>query len=952
MDAPPRATYRLQFSKDFRFADAEAIVPYLAALGISHIYASPLMMARPGSLHGYDIVDHNRLNPEYGEPGEFDSLIAALRRHGMGLILDFVPNHMGIGADNPWWMDVLEWGQASPYAAYFDIDWTPQERSNAGKVLLPVLGDHYGAVLERGELALHLDPEIGRFTIAYFDRVFPIAPRDYPRLLERAASRTPLAQAELTPLAQAFRESLKGPADVHRTARRHRIAALKEQLAALLRDDRVRAACDDVVSFLNGIQGEPASYDALHGLLERQAYRLAFWRVAVDEINYRRFFDINDLAGLRMDRPDLFEVSHRLVHRLIAEGKVDGLRLDHVDGLRLPREYFDRLQRLVAPGWRRSRLVRRKAEGHEALPLFVLVEKILAPHESLRRDWPVAGTTGYDFMAAVNGVFVDPRSERALTRLYRTATGYRLDFAETVRMTKRLVMREILAAEHSVLANVFYRLAKQSRRTRDYTRIGFREALEDVIACFPVYRSYVDGHETSAQDRRDIDWAIGQARKHARRPDTSIYDFIRDVLTLDLVKSGAHRRQSVVDAALRFQQYTGPVMAKAAEDTGFYRYLRFVSLNEVGGDPAHFGTSPESFHDANRERGRHHPHAMLATATHDHKRGEDVRARLNVVSEIPMEWTARIRRWARFNARKKDEVDGARAPGGNEEYLFYQTVVGTWPFALRPPGYDGLTAFRDRVAEYMLKAAREAKGHTSWAAPDEAYETALRQFVERTLNADYHRPFLDDVFAFVERIAPAGAINGLAQTLLKLTAPGFPDIYQGTERWDLSLVDPDNRRRVDFAALDADIDKDRALSERLASWRDGGIKQALIQSVLAARRDHPALFAAGTYVPLAATGRFAEHLFAFARIGGDDAAVVAVPRLIAGMASDARAADANGLAVGGWEDTELVLDAALAQHRFSDMMSGRSIAPAPGGLLSAGSLFAAVPVVFLIAARL
>jgi (1->4)-alpha-D-glucan 1-alpha-D-glucosylmutase len=866
----PRATYRLQFGAGFGFEDARGVVPYLAALGISHVYASPLLLARAGSTHGYDIVDHGRLNPEIGTAEAFDDLVDTLRRHGMGLILDFVPNHMGIGPDNPWWMDVLEWGPASPHAAYFDIDWAPPEASLAGKVLLPVLGDHYGAVLERGELRIGFARDHGRFALRYFEHPYPIAPKDYPELLLRASDRADgdgagEAARALDELVGAFGAATQGGGSRALAERRQHVADLQARLAdAAGREDGVTAAIEGALAEFNGEVGRSASFDALHRLLERQAYRLAHWRIAAHEINYRRFFDVNDLAGLRMEHPALFEASHRLVAKWLAGGKVDGLRLDHVDGLRDPKGYFERLQLLAATS-----------------PLYVVVEKILAPHEALRSDWQVSGTTGYEFMNAVNGLFVDPSAERSLTTSYRRLAGGTAEFEEQVVAAKYQIMRESLASELNVLANAFNRIAKQARISRDYSFLGLREALAGVVAHFPVYRTYVRDGETTSEDRRDIDWAVGRARREARTPDRSVFDFVHAVLTLDLLRAGgSHRRRDVVDAALKFQQYTGPVMAKATEDTTFYRYVRLVSTNEVGGEPARFGTSPAAFHETNRRRLRSHPDSLLATATHDHKRGEDVRARLNVLSEVPREWRRRVQRWLQLNRRKRSEVDGRPAPSRADEYLFYQTVVGAWPLELVAPEFDGLAVFRERIDAYMRKAVREAKLRTSWAAQDEPYEEALTNFVARTLDLRSSRPFIDDVHAFVEDIAAAGAVNGLAQTLLKLTSPGVPDVYQGTEGWDLSLVDPDNRRPVDYRSLRDDLAAvDASWGELLGAWRDGRVKQALIARTLALRRDDPELFAAGEYLALEPAGAEAHRVLAFARCRGRRRLLVIVPRL-------------------------------------------------------------------------
>ena len=942
----PRATYRLQFNADFRFEDARRIVPYLAELGISHVYASPIFMARAGSTHGYDSVDPNRINPEIGEFEDFEAFVAELHRHGMGLILDFVPNHMGVGPDNPWWFDVLEWGRRSPYAGYFDIDWEGAEPTLAGKVVLPVLGDHYGAVLERGELRLRFDAERGVFSVAYYDTVFPIAPRHYRFLVGRAMQHSEEASRELGPL---FAGWADGPQGSSRAAQRQRLDAFKRELARASELSAVAEAIGVIVDELNGDPERPESFDALHRILDQQAYRLAFWRVAVHEINYRRFFDINDLAGLRMERPDLFEACHGLIRSLIARGMIQGLRLDHIDGLRDPEVYLKSLRGLA----RSARPVRRRrnsrsVRGGSRVPGFwIVVEKILAAHETLRHDWLVEGTTGYDFMNQVNTAFVKPTSERAFTRIYERFAGTAIDFEIMVRDAKRLIMRESLASEISVAAHALHRLAKQNRRTRDYSLIACREALIHLVSHFPVYRTYVTAKGPTPEDRRDIEWAVGKARKTFQSPDKSIFDFLRNVLTLDILKvtPGGYRRRAVLDVAARIQQYTGPVMAKAVEDTSFYRYVRFVSLNEVGGEPTHFGTRPESLHRWNQKRAKEHPFAMLATATHDHKRGEDVRARLDVLSEIPREWDHHVRRWARWNARKKAGTSDRSAPTANDEYLFYQTILGAWPYPLTAPDFDGIEEFRDRIAAYMMKAIREAKTETSWSAPDEDYEAGVGQFIARTLDPNQNRPFIEDVAGFVARIAAAGAVNGLAQTVLKLTSPGVPDIYQGTETWDLSFVDPDNRRPVDYPILRRTIApaKPETAEDLITIWRDGRIKQRVIRSVLALRRRCPELFYAGTYEPLTAVGPRAENVIAFARRFEGKTMVVVVPRLVLGMIENADLPLPEG-----WGTTALRQEG--TEMEMVDAITGRTVEVGPDGALRLASVLDILPVAVLGAA--
>jgi len=894
--AVPRATIRLQFTKDFTFGHATELAPYFAALGVSHVYASPFLKARAGSTHGYDITDHAQFNPEVGDAATFDTFVAALHEHGLGLILDFVPNHMGVGAnDNPWWLDVLEWGPASPFAPFFDIDWSPPETNLHGKVLLPFLGDQYGAVLERGELQLKFDAERGSFSVWYWSHRFPVAVRNYPRLLKLA--RDALSEkgggdkgAALDALIAAFAGLGGGVRTVQRQAAVHREAEeLRAQLAALVAaDSGVGAAIEDAVAAINGRAGEPDSFQALHALLEEQNYRVAYWRVAADEINYRRFFDINDLAGLRIDRPEAFELAHQLVFRLIGEGKLQGLRLDHVDGLYDPVGYFEKLQDRAAyltlrPG---APAVPEAPGLRLRQPFYVVVEKILAHHETLREDWPVAGTTGYEFMNLVGGLFVDSGNEAAMTEVYHRFIRREVDFEKLVVETKRKIIQSSLSSELHVLAGQLHRLAQQSWNTRDFTLTGIRRALADVVACLPVYRTYVTAERgVDEVDRRYLDWAIGRARKMAGAADASVYDFLLAALSTDIARGGqrGYNPEDVVHVAMKAQQFSGPVMAKALEDTAFYRYFRLISLNEVGGEPGRFGTSVSAFHHVNQERLKRFPFNMLATATHDHKRGEDTRVRISVLSEMPERWEVLVRRWQRMNRFKKREIEGAAAPGRNDEYMLYQTLVGAWPLDLTWPSGEGLKAFCERVCAYMTKAVREAKVRSSWASPNADYENALDRFVHGLLDSERSAPFLAELMDLLDTVAPVGAVNGLAQTLLRIAAPGVPDLYQGTDFWDLSLVDPDNRRPVDYAArrhaLDAVVEGGDGAA-LLKDWRDGRVKQFVVARALALRRREPLLFALGDYRAVEVVGEHAERVVAFLRRDASGFALVVAPRLV------------------------------------------------------------------------
>ncbi len=992
--AYPRATIRLQFNAEFTFTEARELVPYLASLGFSHLYGSPILLARPGSTHGYDIIDHSRLNPEIGTPEDFDELVRTLHTYEMGFIMDFVPNHMGVGgADNGWWLDVLEWGPASPFARFFDIDWHPFEKSLDGKVLLPVLGDQYGRVLENGELNLAFSEDDGSMSVWYFTHRFPVAIRHYAQIIREVVRELNEPQGDaagiLNELARRAVKIGKGSSRPRTQAMEHAEARdIKGSLAALARSEgSVAGAIDRTLRRYNGTAGEPRSFDSLHRLLEQQAYRPSYWRVASNEINYRRFFDINNLAAIRMEDPELFELTHGLLFHLFEEGKIQGLRLDHVDGLYDPADYFERLQHRAA--YTQFRQPAPSDAGPVSAgetpaapapsrvridqPLYVIVEKILAHHEQLRGNWQVSGTTGYEYMNLSGELFNDPDGEEPFETIYREVCDEEESYEEAALRARYGIMTNSLASELNVLANRFNRLAKQSRRTRDFSRIGFRNAIADVAAHFPVYRSYVDACGASDEDRRDIDWAVAQARKQAAIPDTSIYDFIHDVLTTDLVQaragsgSGAaggrrreFRRADVVDLAMKFQQFTGPVAAKSLEDTAFYRYVRFVARNEVGADPSRFYASPQAFHLENRYRAGSWPFCMLTTATHDHKRGEDVRMRLAALSERSGEWRAFIARMAELGSFFKTEVDGEAAPSAPDEYFFYQTVLGTWPFELSGSEYPGIEDYAARISAYMRKAAREAKVRTGWTAVNEPYETALAHFVESVLSLRRGRILLREIESFIAQIAPAGAVYSLSQLLLRLTVPGVPDTYQGCELWDLTLVDPDNRRPVDFElrrrlfsscseAIGGKGDLGDTCARLLKSWRDGGIKQYLLAAALKLRASEPDLFAAGSYEPIETAGVHGKSVVAFSRELGGSAVIVVVPRLVAGLSWREDVPLPSG-----WDDTELRLPAPPdaetrtgESREYRDQLTGRLHRIEPGGTVPVGELLARFPVSLL-----
>ncbi|MGH8496864.1 MAG: malto-oligosyltrehalose synthase [Gammaproteobacteria bacterium] len=901
----PRATFRLQLSAELGFDAAARLAPYLANLGISHLYASPFLAARPGSTHGYDIVEYDRINEELGGRPAFERMVSTLREHDLGLILDFVPNHMGVGgSENPWWGDVLEWGEASPHAGDFDIDWSPAERSLDGKVLLPFLGDHYGNVLERGELQLRID-ESGGFSIAYSNYRFPIALRDYAGLLRQAGEASD--EHVIDTLAESFESlGLEGPRDAGPELRQV-AAALKKRLALLMRDPPCRQALESAVAAYGGDPEDARSFHQLHDLLEQQFYRLAYWRVATQEINYRRFFDINDLAGLRVEEPELFERIHRLVLRLIAEGKLDGLRIDHVDGLYDPAGYCLRL---------------REEMGHAASATWLLVEKILARHEPLP-DWPVDGTTGYEFMNAVHGLFVDAGAEESLTRTYRRFSGETEEFAAVAARAKRDVMLGNLASELNVLAGLLKRIARRSWRSRDFTRTDLRAAFAAIVAHLPVYRTYVTAAGIGEVDERYLDWALAQGRRDEPQLEGSVFRFVDRALRANLPAgaSDEYVPQETLRFAMKAQQFSGAVAAKGIEDTAFYRYLRLVSLNEVGGDPTRFGISPAAFHQMNQQRLAAHPQAMLTTASHDHKRGEDTRLRISAISERADEWRTLVFRWTRLNRSKRHEIGGRPAPDRNDEYLIYQTLVGVWPGSAEIAASDD---FVHRLVDYMHKAVREAKRRSSWIAPNEEYEAAMTAYVHGILDPGRSRAFLASFAPFADRIARIAAAGSLSHTLLKLASPGVPDLYQGADYWDLSLVDPDNRRPVDFAARQASLVSGDDWTALAMRWRTAEIKQRLIAQVLALRKQEPDLFSSGSYLPLTVAGERGEHVVAFARGAPDKVSnlIVVATRLNGALLADD---DTILLDTGSWRDTYLELPAELQELRYANVFTNTAV---------------------------
>ena len=864
----PLSTYRLQFNRAFTFTDAARIVPYLHSLGISDVYASSYLKAVPGSGHGYDLTDPTSFNPEVGTEEEYQAFIQALKRHGMGQILDVIPNHMGIArSSNAWWTDVLDNGPSSSYARFFDVDWRPIKAELKDKVLLPILGDLYGLVLENQEITLEYAE--GNFWIHYYDYQLPVSSKSCRMILTHRLDKLIATVGnedagiqELQSIVTALNHlPFRSERDTARLVERNREKEIvKKRLAALIQNNRtIEQFVMENIRLFNGTKGDHGSFDLLDALLDDQAYRLAFWRVAAEEINYRRFFDVNELVAVRMEDPVVFEAFHRLIFRLLQEGSVTGLRIDHVDGLYDPAAYLRQLQ--AAAGERSDQ------ETTNDRSLYLIVEKILGAGETLPGDWPVSGTTGYDFLTLLNGLFVDGANAVRFEDIYRRFTGNRGPYDELVYEKKQLTMAVSMASEINVLGYQLDRLSEKDRRSRDFTLNSLIHAIREIIAWFPVYRTYIapSGQSVTDRDRAYIRLAVLKAKRRHPALSNLVFDFVRDLLLEPRPTSRQDAEEERLAFVMKFQQTTSPVTAKGIEDTAFYIFNRLVSLNEVGGDPEQFGVGVSSFHGVMRERQASWPHTLSATSTHDTKRSEDVRARINVLSEVPELWKSHLQLWSKLNKKYKTDIEGQPAPDRNEEYLLYQTLLGTWP--LDPPDEGSFGIFCDRIQAYTSKALHESKVHTSWVNPNHLYDAAVQKFIEAILDRTRPNPFIENLVAFVQTvIIPVGLCNALSQVLIKITAPGVPDFYQGMELWDFSLVDPDNRRPIDYshrarllaelqqACQEAGADR-RALSRHLLETRlDGRIKLYVIMTALNFRRARQELFQRGDYLPLDTSG--------------------------------------------------------------------------------------------------
>lgn len=921
-----RATARLQLHQDFGFDAATAQVPYYAALGISHYYLSPILAARQGSLHGYDVVDPTQVNPELGGEAGLVRLVHTLRAHDMGVIVDIVPNHMAVGrADNRWWQDVLEWGPDSAYAHYFDIDWDVPDPALHGKLLLPFLGKPYGEALSASEIRLVFDPVLGKLLFRYYDHELPCNPREYAALLKSAGP-------SLQPLANRLRATLSS-----QLGRQRRVAGFREVCAELAHTVSQDAPARHALSAI--LDGHSARTDEglrrLHVLLERQHWRIAWWRTAPEEINWRRFFDITELAGLRIQDPEVFEAVHAKLFELYAAGLIDGVRVDHVDGLADPRDYCRKLRAEL------ERLAHRRPPEAPAGRAYLVVEKILAATETLPRDWNTDGTSGYVFMNEVNALQHDPNGEQPLSRLWQRYTGLVRDYDQEEALARRRIPSTLFTADFNACAHALHSIARGRPEWRDWTLEAIRRVLTELLAAFPVYRTYADARGRREADQRIMQSVIAEAGAHLSQAEQPLLEQVDRWLGGEAPSRCRHvvERRKRLRAIARFQQLTAPVAAKAVEDTAFYRYGRLLSRNEVGATPAQFSMSTREFHEACLMRRHRYPCAMLATATHDHKRGEDVRARLAVLSELPGEWSQALMHWHEQNS----EAD-VRTPAADDEYVLYQTIAGAWSPQLDIDHAAGIADYTERLVQWQRKSIREAKRHSSWLEPDETYEAACEDFLRRIMNPTQSRDFLLSMQNYVASIAPAGALNGLTQTLLKLTTPGIPDLYQGADLWDFSLVDPDNRRPVDYGLRSHALHQTHALDSLLSAWHDGQIKQYLIARVLQARRTQPQLYAQGEYRALSTRGAHRDQLIAHARaLPGGRVALVMATRLAARWLP---AGSIPLLPAELWQDTHIALPAAWRRHAWTDALSDL---PHPAAAaMPASQVLAQAPVALLI----
>jgi (1->4)-alpha-D-glucan 1-alpha-D-glucosylmutase len=954
----PVSTYRLQFNYQFRFSDAAKIIGYLHELGISEIYASPYLKAQRGSLHGYDIVDPTMLNPEVGSEDDYNILMGELKKYDMGQVLDIVPNHMSIGSDNPWWMDVLENGLSSPRAKYFDIDWAPEEERLKDRLLIAVLGDQYGAVLENQELKLSF--EEGAFFINYNSNKLPVQPNSYALILqhriESLEKKPPDEAPHLTELLSIITSIKHLPShtepDEERIAERLREKEIiKKRLFKLYSDiPEIKDHIDTNVKIFNGSKGDPKSFDLLDGLLNEQIWRLSHWRVAMEEINYRRFFDINDMAGLKMENYEVFAETHKLIFKLISEGKVTGLRVDHADGLYNPQAYLRILQQACFTHWRppfpksqgldlsgpgssiiESYTAKQDEETPQYRPFYIVVEKILTKNEKMPQEWPIFGTTGYGFLNSLNSIFVATKNAVLFDRIYSQFIRDKINFFQVAYEKKKLVLQVAMSGEIHTLGNYISRITGKDRHSRDYTVVSLTKALTEIAAFFPVYRTYINTLTATDRDRQYLEQAVSKAKKQNPAVSASIYDFLKAVLLLKFPDDFSEDDKKYwLDFTMRFQQLTAHVMAKGLEDTAFFIYNRLVSLNDVGGSPDRFGAALEAFHRQNLDRIKSWPHTLIATSTHDTKHDEDVRARINVLSEMPHEWKKCLIRWSGLNKNKKKIIEGQAVPDRNEEYLMYQNIIGAWPLGpMTGPGYE---IFTDRIKTYMLKAIREAKINSSWISPDSIYEEAVMAFLDAILSDKKKNSFLQEFKVFQKTVSYYGVFNSLSQTLLKIASPGIPDFYQGTEIMEFSLVDPDNRRPVNYSERiemleqlkkrESEIGPPALARELISENMDGRIKLFLMCKALGYRYNNHLLFMQGAYIPVESAGPGKDHVCSFARSKGDKAVLVIVPRFVSGLTHSINEAP---LGEKIWGETRIIITREISFDSFRDVFTGEKV---------------------------
>lgn len=939
----PVSTYRLQLNSDFTFNDAKNFIPYLKKLGISHCYISPVLHARSNSTHGYDIINHNEFHPSIGSRQEFDEFSDELHNNGMGLILDIVPNHMGINSENKWWMDVLENGQSSQYASYFDIDWNPIKKELLGKLLVPILGDHYGVILENGELKLEFLKLTGNIILKYWDHMFPINPSSYPTILShridvlesRIGSTNPDLyeyQSIVTAL-----NNLPNHTETDAKLIQHRIRERKiaySRLSSLAcNNNQINEFIEENLQDFQSKSNDPISTNRLHNLLEEQAYRLAYWRVSVDEINYRRFFDVNDLAAICVENPEVFAKTHNFIMELIEQRKIDGLRLDHPDGLFEPTAYFKKLQKEAA---KRLNLNFNEDEeillSSDNLPIYVLAEKITAPFETLPANWAIHGTVGYEFLNKVNGLFVDYRNRDKFTKIYNKFINKSVDFERMVIECKKLIMKTSLTGELNMLSNFLNRISEQSYNTRDYTLNSLRDTLTEIIAHFPVYRTYISTEDDFPKGSDYIKWAVRSAKKKLYSNESTIFDFIEKILLLELEEDReSDLFKQILNFTMKFQQFTSPLMAKGMEDTSFYRYNRLSSLNEVGGEPNHFGVTVDEFHSFNQSAHNITPYNLLSTSTHDTKRSEDIRVKISLLSEIPDVWQKKVSRFNQLNKLKKTKIDEGLLPDKNDEYLFYQALLGIWPDVVTDK--EHLFIIINRLEEYMIKAVREAKIHTSWVNMNVEYEDAMKNFIRKVLLAPDKHPFWKEFLPFAKQISSKAKFNSLSQQVLKLISPGVPDIYQGTEVQSLCFVDPDNRKAIDTNYLSNLLNEIEYLntaenfsfdeySNELKSLNLDKKKLFLTTKLLNYRKSNEELFKMGDYIPIPVEGDREDNIIAFARKYNEKAVIVVVPRFIYHITDDS-----FNFIDRVWDNSSLILPDSLSGLNWKSLIDNNSVEP-------------------------